>query len=145
MNIIYLTLLLTFWSIECKLSRQQLWWFVDENFKTLDVNHDGLLELTEYERVMKEDDGNHDGVYTCAEYSKFTGEPKSISYDIFNHLDSNSDCSMSHQEWSATYHHMDNSGDGIVSRVEFDNFIINILTHLGHDIILGVPSGTEPR
>ncbi|VDI47984.1 Hypothetical predicted protein [Mytilus galloprovincialis] len=145
MRTLYLPLMLIIGQVASKLTRQQLWWFVDENFKNLDVNKDGILEISEYDSVMKKDDLNHDGIYTCEEYSKFTGEPKSISFDIFNHLDSNSDCSMSHQDWLAVYQRMDDSGDGIVNRLEFDNFLLTIFTHLGHDILIYVPSGTEPR
>lgn len=45
-------------SLYSRLTRQDLWWFVDQNFKVLDVNHDGILELSEYDTVMKQDDVN---------------------------------------------------------------------------------------
>ncbi|XP_052067752.1 uncharacterized protein LOC127707216 [Mytilus californianus] len=105
---------------------------VAKGFARLDTNHDGILENSEYEAVLKADDDNSDGTLTCDEYVAHSSAPKALALQIFSSFDPNSDCSLTHAEALTILHKMDQTGDGQVSEHEFEHFYLQLMKHLGH-------------
>ncbi|XP_071153560.1 uncharacterized protein [Mytilus edulis] len=109
-------------------------------FNGFDHDHNGILEMAEFEASVHGTDTNGDGNVTCAEYAAATSQPHALALEIFHHYDQDGDCIMSHADALATLRQIDQNGDGTVNEHEFEHYYTQIMKHLGH-----IPHGHNGR
>ncbi|XP_045200789.1 uncharacterized protein LOC123554594 isoform X2 [Mercenaria mercenaria] len=103
---------------------------VNESFKNVDSDKDGLIEPYEFDTLIIVADSDDNGCMTLDEYKKFSAGTPEIATKIYKHFDpDNSDC-LTVDKVFGEFAAMDVNHNNKVTPQEFKQYYINLLTLL---------------
>lgn len=112
---------------------------VDASFEALDHNHNGIMELNEFEESYYRLDTNHDHMITESEYT--AGSPDhQFSAAVFKQLDYDKKGYLERGDAYGQFSIMDTSGDNIVSRAEFDTYFVKLILAAAENHLTTAPT-----
>ncbi|XP_060552315.1 uncharacterized protein LOC132713682 [Ruditapes philippinarum] len=110
---------------------------VNESFKNVDSDQDGLIEPYEFDTLIIVADKDDDGCMTLAEYKNFSAGTPAIATMIYKHFDTdNTDCLQVNDVYDQ-FNLMDSDHSNTVTLREFESYYVKLLHTLFNTATVG--------